>query len=496
MKKLVIFGLIAFVLVGGFIALSKSGLISMSNIWLDGQMEEAVRGDLVIPVTAVGVVEPARLIQIKSKAGGEVSMIHVVEGQRVAAGNPLIELDPVDEKRNVEAAQAALDRAKSALIKANIALNKQKKDLPWLTESAEGRVKDTKARFSEAEYRLNRLKNMPQGVRGDQEMVSAQAARDSAEAAVKIAEADLAQAKNNEVVLVQSAEQDVAQADAAHREAQKRLDEAQLRLAETKIVAPSDSMVYSILAREGEMIQSGTSTFTGGTLLMVLADVSSMFVMADIDEADIGEIREIAPKYARPGETEKLDETEYIERMKTIIEQADVEGTAESERRKEEALEKISDEMFDREGVELKGRPVKVTVEAYRNEEFWGVIERILPEPQRASNAVVFKVRIRLMGNDLQKLMGQQADLDFETETMEDVVLVKNEALSSEGRLCYVYIPHRESSRDRWGEKKVQVRIGKTDGTYTEIIEGINPGDEVWVKRPQMTDKEKRESET
>ncbi|MCG8403596.1 MAG: biotin/lipoyl-binding protein [Phycisphaerales bacterium] len=496
MKKVWILLIALGVLIGGGFALSKSGLISMSNIWLDGQKEEAIRGDLVIPVTAIGIVEPARLIQIKSKAGGEVRAIHVVEGQQVQAGQILMELDPVDEKRNVEASQAAMDRAESALEKAKIALDKQKKDLPYLTAAAEGRVQDTKARLTDSDYRLKRLNNMPQGVRGDQELVSAQAARDSAEAAVKIAEADLAQAKNNEVVLVKSAEQDVVQAEAAYREAQKRLDEAKQRFAETKIVARSDGMVYSILAREGEMIQSGTSTFTGGTLLMVLADASSMFVMAEIDEADIGEIREIAPKHARPGQTEKLDEAEYIARMKKIIEQAEKEDTAEAKRKKEEALEKIAEEVFDKEGVEMKGRPVKVTVESYRGEEFRGVIERILPEPQRASNAVVFKVRIRLMGDDLTKLMGQQADLEFQTETMEDVVLVKNEALTSEGKLCFVYVPHRESSTERWGEKKVQVKIGKTDGTYTEVIEGVDSGQEVWVKRPRFTEKEKRKNET
>jgi hypothetical protein len=128
-------------------------------------------------------------------------------------------------------------------------------------------------------------------------------------------------------------------------------------------------------------------------------------------------------------------------------------------------------------------------------ETYNGVIERILPAPERLTNAVTFKVRIRLIGDDLEKLNGLQADLEFETETKHNVVLVKNEALASEGRKCYVYIPHRDSKGDRWGEKKIEVKIGSTDGTHTEVVDGLKVGDEVWTKRPQLTDKEKKESE-
>src|SRR5207253_2615338 len=106
----------------------------------------------------------------------------------------------------------------------------------------------------------------------------------------ELAEADLKTAKNNEEILLQSAQQDVVQAEAVLRSTQKALDEAKQRQIETKVVARSSGMVYSILIREGEMIQSGTQTFTGGTLLMTMADVSAVFVRAQVDEADIGAI--------------------------------------------------------------------------------------------------------------------------------------------------------------------------------------------------------------
>ncbi len=484
--------------IGGFVVLSQTNIISMSNVWLDGQKEKAFRGDLVIPVTATGVVEARQFIQIKSKAGGIVDDIPVLEGQVVKAGDVLVVLDPIDEKRAVEARQSEADRAKSAWEKTKIGYEKAKIDLPLQTQSAAARLMDAEARLSVADYNYNRVKRLIEGsstAATEQEMVNAKSNRDTALAAVQLARIDLDTAKNNEIVLLQSAEQDVVQAEAAYQTAVKNLEDASQRLEETVVRAPVDAMVYSIQTRQSEAIQSGTQSFTGGTPLMILADVGSMFVIAQIDEADIGEIRDIAPDYASPGKTQKLEESEYMRRAQEVIDRAQASGDAMSEDEKKILLQNAEMEAIEHEGTHVRARPVTVTVDAYRTETYHGVIERILPAPERLTNAVTFKVRIRLVGEDLEKLNGLQADLEFETETKRNVVLVKNEALASEGRLCYVYVPHRESARDRWGEKKVPVKIGATDGTHTEIISGINEGDEVWIKRPQFTEKERKTQE-
>lgn len=453
----------------GLVALGVLGVsrLSLSNPWLDGEKEPAKLGDLVIPVTATGTVEANKFVTIKSKASGQVDRIHVVEGQPVKAGDILVELDPVDEKRNLEAAQANLDRAKSAYEKAKIALDNQKRDLPIQTREAEARLRDAEARLKEAEYRWDRMKGLRESnVAGDVEAVTVEAAFETARAARDQAEAALERAKNNEELVLQSAREDLAQAEAAYKEAQKKFDEAKLRLEETTVRARGPGMVYNIVVRQGEMIQSGTQGFTGGTPVMTLADVSAVYVTAQVDEADIGAIRRIAPEYAIPGRdaTVRMTEEEY-------------------------------GRLAEARAREMEGRLVEVTVEAYRGETYQGVIERILPEPVRVNNALAFNVRVRLVGDDLQKLIGLQADLAFTTEKLENVVLVKNEALHSEGRDCFVYIPKQISGSRRLGEEKVPVKIGTTDGTYTEIVKGIEPGQDVWVKRPRMTDREKQQQD-
>jgi len=526
-KKIIIAVVVLAVLIIGIIALTRAD-ISMSNPWLDGQTETAILGDLVIPVTATGNVEPAKLIQIKSKASGEVLKIHVVEGQMVREGEILVEMDPVDEKRNVESRQADLDRAASALEKARITLTNYERDLPLQTKLAQARYEDALARLGEAEFRWNKMKGyMESDIAGEVEVVTTKTSYMAAQAAKELAEVEVQRCKNNEAILLDSARQDVKQAEAANRAAQKALDEASLRLEETTVRAPSDGMVYSLMVRDGEMIQSGTMSLTGGTPLMFLADTRAMFVMALIDEADIGAIRQIAPSYARPGETQKLDEQQYRAYAAQAVhgtgaaggpttgadegsaavdskaagfeagrsEQPGSEaagsemtgfgvGASEGNGSGADAASKKSDEVQRRR----IGLPGEVTVEAYRAEKYEGVIERILPEPQRVNNAVAFRVKVRLVGEGLEKLMRLQADLSFTTDRRDDVVLIKNEGLHSEGRKCYVYVPVTGKPRE---EEKRPVEIGMTDGTYTEILSGIREGDSVFTKRPQKTQKEK-----
>ncbi len=491
------------VVVGGIITLSITGLPSLGLSFLDGVREQARRDDLVIPVTATGTIEAAQLIQIKSKAGGVVEEIPVLEGQMVKAGDILVKLDPVDEKRIVEARQADLDRSLSARQKARIALTKTKVDLPLQTQLAQARLDDAAARLVDAKYRFDELtRRRETRAASEQELVTSEATYKAGKAARDIASYDLDRARNDEIVLLDSAKEDVTQADAAVEASQKNFEDASQRLAETIVRSRCDAMVYKIQVRRGETIQSGMSAFTG-TPLMMLADVDSMFVMAQVDEADIGAIRDIAPRYARPGETQRLDEEEYIRRAREIVETAarraairDAEAQEKPEDSTDAVAENPSPSVDELEtAAELMGLPVDITVEAYRSQTYKGVIERILPEPKRLSGAVSFDVRIRLLGDDLQKLMGMQADLSFETKTRKDAILVKNEALSSEGRLCYIYIPYRDSESARWDEKKIEVKIGATDGIYTEIISGIDAGDEVWIKRPRKTHKEREKDE-
>ena len=69
------------------------------------------RGDVHVPITAPGRIEPIRRFEVKSKAGGEIIAIHVKEGDYVHKDQVLIELDPEDEERIKDRAEADRDIA-------------------------------------------------------------------------------------------------------------------------------------------------------------------------------------------------------------------------------------------------------------------------------------------------------------------------------------------------------------------------------------------------
>jgi len=489
-KKYIIIAIVGVVVIGGVMKLRGMSLSS----FLDGEDEPVTRGDLVIPVSASGTIEPNKLIEVKSKASGEVARIHVVEGQMVQAGDILVELDPVDERRNFERAEAELDRAKAALEKARISLEDQEKTLPLMTKLAATRVEEIEAQLLSARVdweKTDKLFHREPPVASEQEWTLRKSLYERLNANLKQAQLEHERAEVNEVTALGNARQDVKLTEAALEAAQKQVDEAAERLNETKVYTREAGMVYSVRVKEHEVIQSGKTSLTGGTVLMYLADVSRMVVVAQVDEADIGSVRKIAPDYTKPGTVQRKT-TEELYRLAGLTEAgARTEEAPPSAGSGAAAASRTPEEVVGA----LTGLQVKITVEAYRTEVFTGVIERILPEPRKLSNVTTFDVRIVLIGPDVQKLLGLQADVEFTADRVENVLRVKNEAVVSEGRETFVYLPVKKPGSNRWDEKKVPVRIGVTDGTYTEIRTGLDDGARVWVKRPRKTDRERAEED-
>jgi len=515
MKKGIIIAVIAsFVVVGA--AYGLRGL-RMSNAWLDGKWEDVSRGDLIIPVSSSGTVESNKLVEIKSKASGEVAVIPVVEGQMVKTGELLLQLDPIDEQRNVNRAQAELDRARATHNQALIRLDEAKRNRPIDVSVAEQLVSQSAATYEQAKIDHDKLEGVSD--KTDLEVRRVKASLQSYQAAWEKTKMDLERAKNNQPIQINSAQEDVAVAKAVVDSAEEALNDAKQRLTETKIYAPVDGMVYSMRVRTGEIVQSGKTSLTGGTALMYIADISKMYVIAQVDEADIGSVRKIAPEFARPGRTRLVTDDELMktcpnpppkptDRDASATKEKAVEpkaaeasaaqtppaGDSSAEKAANESDEEAARRVAEEKVAGLVGHRVRVTVEAYKSEDFEGIIERILPEPKRLQNVITFDVRIRLIGSDLQRLLGLEADVQFTADRVEHVLLVKNEALFSEGKECFVYIPFRESSSDPWDEKKIPVEIGVTDGNQTHVRTGLKDNDRVWVKRPQKTEREREKS--
>ncbi len=185
------------------------------------------RRSIQVVAEAAGLVEPVRVVEVKSNASGEVLSVEVETGDRVEKGTLLAEIDPRD-------VQSALDQAEADL------------------ESA--RVRAATAESERA--RSQRLLDL--GLISTQEY---EATKDSAAAA----QATLVRAKAT-------------------------LDLAQKRRNDVTIRAPITGTVIERAVEPGQIIASATSGFSGGTTLFQMADLADLQVRAKVDEVDIGQV--------------------------------------------------------------------------------------------------------------------------------------------------------------------------------------------------------------
>jgi RND family efflux transporter MFP subunit len=78
-------------------------------------------------VTAVGSVEAFETVQVTARVQGAVERVRFAEGERVKAGAPLVEIEPQRFRLAVEAARAALEKAKAARADAQAGLDRRQK---------------------------------------------------------------------------------------------------------------------------------------------------------------------------------------------------------------------------------------------------------------------------------------------------------------------------------------------------------------------------------
>lgn len=211
------------------------------------------RGDITQSVVATGKLEPVVKIEIRAKASGIVRKLYVEEGDRVRAGQPLVEIAP-------QATPVELVRAREAVNSA--ALDLELKKLDW--QKADSLYK--RKLISQDESRRFRTQF------------------DLAQSRHTAAAAELA-------ILEQS---EAGPNDTSHRMAQgadlQEEDENAEVLRSTVVYAPFSGVVLSKNIDVGSSV-SAVSAASGGSVVMTVADDSRMWFKGEIDESDLGKIK-------------------------------------------------------------------------------------------------------------------------------------------------------------------------------------------------------------
>jgi HlyD family secretion protein len=205
--------------------------------------EPVVRGDLALRVSANGTLAPTRTVNIGSELSGTVARVLVDVNDRVRAGQTLVELDTAKLRDQVARSQAAL-------------------------ASAKARVAQARATVVEARSKLERQRGIERLSEG---MFPAKADLDTAQAAYDRALADEAATR---------ASVNDAQA-AAHLDA--------TNLSKASIRSPIDGVV---LVRNVDPGNAVAASLQAVTLFSIAEDLTKMKLQVNVDEADVGQVRE------------------------------------------------------------------------------------------------------------------------------------------------------------------------------------------------------------
>jgi HlyD family secretion protein len=239
LKRWLLLVLLAVVLVGFFAWRKSSGGPSMVQY----KTQEAQRGNLVVRVTATGTLEPTNKVEVGSEISGIVKTVEADYNDKVKVGQVL----------------ARIDTSK---------LEAQETQLKAALESAEAKVLQAKATLSETQTKLAQLQRVRELSNGK---VPSQTEFDAAQAAFDRAKADGA-----------SAAAAVAQAQATLKAMQTDIGKAVIR-------SPIDGVV---LTRKIEPGQTVAAAFQAPVLFTLAEDLTKMELHVDVDEADIGQVRE------------------------------------------------------------------------------------------------------------------------------------------------------------------------------------------------------------
>ena len=203
------------------------------------------------------------------------------------------------------------------------------------------------------------------------------------------------------------------------------VQKAQTNLGYATITSPIDGVVLSKAVEEGQTV---AASFNTPELFTIAQDLTDMRVIADIDEADIGGVKE--------------------------------------------------------------GQRVTFTVDAFPDDHFEGQVTQVRQQATTESNVVTYEVVISAPNNDLKLKPGLTANVTIYTMEKNDVMAVPSKALRFTPNEAL--LTEQQKVEDCEGDFKVwtkegdvfkahKVEVGTTNGLLTEIVSGIAEGTDVLV---------------
>jgi HlyD family secretion protein len=329
-------------------------------------------------VVATGKVQPLSKVDVKSKASGIVKKLYVHYGDQVKTGQLLAELDKEQLVAGVAESRAHLLAAEAAYERTRI--EAEGPDLPFLKSALE---------------RARKLST---------DGLISPSVQDDAEKAYEMGRNKQTAAKSNAAV-----------SKAEVEKARATLDRVLTDLKNATIVSPMDGLVLSRDVEVGDAVSSILVLGSQATLIMTLGDVSDVYVLGKVDEADIGKV--------------------------------------------------------------FLGQRARIVVESFKDKSFEGKVTKISPLGKEKDNVTTFEVRVSIKNPTGELKVNMSANAEIILEEKKAVLLVPESALLyDKERKASVEVPDPKAPQ---GRRKVAVQTGISNGVKTELTAGLKQGDPI-----------------
>ena len=294
-------------------------------------------------ITATGTIEPVTSVTVGTQVSGIVSKLYVDYNSVVKKGQVIAELD----KTNL---LSALNQAKAMLESAQAQVRSAESDV----QKAQADYNGVRASASYQQSNFSRYQTLYK-----KGLISANDF-ESARLSYQQAQQNLAASAQT----IATARQGVAQAREQVRQQQEQVKQAQTNLGYATITSPIDGVVLSKSVEEGQTVAASFST---PELFTIAKDLTNMQVVANVDEADIGEVK--------------------------------------------------------------TGERVSFTVDAYPDDTFTGRVTQVRQEATTTNNVVTYEVVISAPNADLKLKPGLTANVTIYTQERAGVMGVSSKAL-------------------------------------------------------------------
>jgi len=225
----------------------------------------AERGAFVQTIVTSGRVRPPARATLATLVGGRVASIGADEGQKIRAGQELLQLDDSEARATLDQARAAVDGASAQVRQVRTVSLKDAREA----------VARAQTRLDEAQRTHARIMRLFAGGAATRETL------EDAGTALSLAESELRAAQNQEADVAGTRR---ASSNAAKHQAEAALAASRTRFAHHRLTAPFDGVVIERMVEQGDVVQAGMPAFVvvrqGDTELVVEPDERNLALLA------------------------------------------------------------------------------------------------------------------------------------------------------------------------------------------------------------------------